>query len=74
MPAHDGLGFHNDQEVLPARPEPGEGNPEEPARMGQGRAWVCNFGGGAIANKKLLMSPLAAGLASFKDAGPPTLF
>jgi len=45
MPAHDGLGFHNEQDVPPARPEPGEGNPEEPARMGQARAWVLMLEG-----------------------------
>jgi hypothetical protein len=37
VPAHDGLGFHNDQDFPPAGPEPGESDPEEPARMGQAR-------------------------------------
>jgi hypothetical protein len=45
MPAHDCLRFHNDQDVPPARPEAGEGNPEEPARMGQARAWVLMLEG-----------------------------
>jgi hypothetical protein len=37
VPAHDGLGFHNDQDFPPAGPEPGEGDPEEPVRMGQAK-------------------------------------
>jgi hypothetical protein len=40
VPAHDGLGLHDDQDFPPAGPEPGEGDPEEPARMGQARARV----------------------------------
>jgi hypothetical protein len=37
--------FDNDQDVPPARPESGEGDPEEPARMGQARAWMSMLEG-----------------------------
>ena len=40
MPVNDGIGLHNDQDLPPAGPEPGEGDPEEPTRMGQAGAWV----------------------------------
>ena len=40
VPAHNCIGLHDDQDLPPAGPELGEGDPEEPTRMGQARAWV----------------------------------
>ena len=36
MPAHDGLGLHDDQDVGPTGPEAAEGGPEEPVQGVQG--------------------------------------
>ena len=43
MPADDGLGLHDDQDVGPARPEAAEGGPEEPVEGVQGRPRPLTF-------------------------------
>jgi hypothetical protein len=37
VPAHNSLRFHDKQNFPPAGPEPGEGDPEKPVRMGQAK-------------------------------------
>jgi len=37
MPADDGLGLHDDQDIGPAGPEPAQGRPEESVQVAQGR-------------------------------------
>jgi hypothetical protein len=39
MPAHDGLGLDEDQDVTPAGPDAAQDGPEEPVETVYGRPW-----------------------------------
>ena len=43
MPANDGVGPDDDQDILPPRPQPSEGDPEDTIGRPHSRSW--SFGG-----------------------------